>query len=321
MMRCAVLAAVLGGGARAAPTVSTTWHVVQNLDALPNPVPSFFPVSTAATSDACGTTCDKTIPPTTVWVWSPTSQHCYCTTLASMTMGRASTGDVSACVSTASWCKNAAPPPPSPPHHHPPPPSPPPSPTKPPLPLTPTREPNMNGRYQLSETKTSNTSKYPDYRDYPGGVEYFDVYSPLISQFYSQVYWKALPPAALPADVVKKFDGRTMAIVGFEVDQVQNPTVPAAGGSAKPGSVDLSVPINVVYNHHFESTMKGKAAKFVKIQLKDGETPQDHGGHGAPNNKETWIVRPADETQELSAHSSTSFGGANGGEYRCESYR
>ena len=79
----------------------------------------------------------------------------------------------------------------------------------------------MNGRYQLSETKNSNTSKYPDYRDYPGGVEYFDVYSPVISQLYSQVYWKALPPAQLPADIVKKFDGRTIAIVGFEVDQVQ----------------------------------------------------------------------------------------------------
>lgn len=176
----------------------------------------------------------------------------------------------------------------------------------------------MNGKYQLSETQTSNTSKYPDYRDYPGGVEYFDIYSPLISQFYSQVYWEALPPVQLPADVVKKFDGRTMAIVGFEVDQVQNPTVSAAGGSAAPGSVDLSVPINVVYNHHFESTMKGKAAKFEKVQLKDGETPQDHGGHGAPNNKETWVVRPADGAKELGGHASSSFGGANGGEYRCE---
>ena len=77
-------------------------------------------------------------------------------------------------------------------------------------------------------------------------MEYFDVYSPLITQRYSQVYWKALPPVSLPEVTVKKFDGRTMAIVGFEVDQVQNPTVPAAGGSSKPGSVDTSVPINVV---------------------------------------------------------------------------
>jgi hypothetical protein len=98
----------------------------------------------------------------------------------------------------------------------------------------------MNGRYQLSETGGSNTSKYPDYRDYPGGVEYFDVYSPLISQLYSQVYWKALPPAHLPAEIVRKFAGRAMAVVGFEIDQVQNPSVSAAGGSSTPGSEDLS---------------------------------------------------------------------------------
>ena len=232
-----------------------------------------------------------------------------------MKLGSARNGIVSGCVASAPWCKNVAPPPPAP-QPKPSPPPPPPGPVLPPLPLKPTREPNMNGKYQLSETATSNTSKYPDYRDYPGGVEYFDVYSPLIVQRYSQVYWKALAPAQLPADVVKKFDGRTMAVVGFEIDQVQNPTVPATGGSAKPGSEDLSVPINVVYNHHFESTMAGKAAKFVKVQLEEGETPQDRGGHGAPNTKETWIVQPVDAEKGMGAHGSTGFGGANGGEYR-----
>ena len=57
--------------------------------------------------------------------------------------------------------------------------------------------------------------------------------------------------------------------------------------------------------------MKGKAARFEKVTLKEGETPQDHGGHGAPNTKETWVVRDAD-----GANAATSFGGANGGEYR-----
>ena len=79
----------------------------------------------------------------------------------------------------------------------------------------------MNGRYDLSETSSaSNTSKYPDYRDYPGGAGYFDVYSPLITQRYSQVWWQPLPPVELPEDIVSMFDGRTMAVVGFEVDQV-----------------------------------------------------------------------------------------------------
>ena len=39
--------------------------------------------------------------------------------------------------------------------------------------------PNMNGFYHLSETPRSDTSKFPkQYSDYPGGAEYFDVYSP-----------------------------------------------------------------------------------------------------------------------------------------------
>lgn len=34
-----------------------------------------------------------------------------------------------------------------------------------------------------------------------------------------QVFWKGLPPVSLPADVVQRFDGKAMMVVGFEVDQ------------------------------------------------------------------------------------------------------
>lgn len=164
----------------------------------------------------------------------------------------------------------------------------------------------MNGDYEIAQTKTSNTSKFPsNYRDYPGGVQYFDVYSPMIVQRYSQVFWAALPPVDLPQHIIQEFNGRTMAVVGFEMDQV-----------LKRDEGDISVPINVVYNHHFESIMAGANAKFEKIKLAPGETPQDHGGHGAPNTKETWVVRSKDKSSPLSARSDTYFGGANGGEYR-----
>lgn len=139
----------------------------QNLDALPRSTssPAVPPPHTKPAADACGKACQGTAPATTLWVWSPASKNCYCTTLTSMALGKASTGDVTGCLASASWCKGASPPPPGPkPHPHPHSP-PPPSPPLPPLPSTPTREPNMNGRYQLSETKGSNTSKYPDYRD------------------------------------------------------------------------------------------------------------------------------------------------------------
>eukprot|EP00040_Diaphanoeca_grandis_P018294 m.96161 g.96161 ORF g.96161 m.96161 type:complete len:848 (-) comp26871_c0_seq2:157-2700(-) len=180
------------------------------------------------------------------------------------------------------------------------PPPPPPAP-----PFVPTREPNMNGKYDLSGSPTTNTSKFPDFRDYPGGVQYFDVYSPMIVQRYSQVFWASLPPVNLPDNIIQEFDGRTMAVVGFEIDQVM-----------KNDDGDISVPINVVYNHHFESTMAGANTQFEKVVLKPGETPQQHGGHGAPNNKETWVLRPKDQSKPLTQHSSAAFGGANGGEYR-----
>ena len=201
------------------------------MDALPNPMPKGAMHGQSPTSDACAKKCEAT---SSVWVWGGQSTNCYCTTLNSFG-GRKISGDVSGCLETGSACVAgcgacAKKKPPAPPPAPAPGPPPPPGPQKPPLPVTPTREPNMNGKYQLSETKGSNTSKFPDYRDYPGGVEFFDVYSPLIVQLYSQVYWKALPPVQLPEEIRTKFDGRTMAFVGFEIDQVQNPTVPTAGG-------------------------------------------------------------------------------------------
>ena len=99
-----------------------------------------------------------------------------------------------------------------------------------------------------------------------------------------------------------------MAVVGFEVDQVLKD--PHGDGN------DVSVPINVVYNHHFESTMAGAGATFEHVTIPPGETPQMHGGHGSPGNKHTWALRQADPAVPLGATSSAGFGGANGGEYR-----
>merc|ERR1719440_2674853 len=81
--------------------------------------------------------------------------------------------------------------------------------------------PNMNGLYSLSPSGGADPEKtknlFPkNFKDYPGGVEYFDIYSPPIRSLYSQVFWKSLPPVSLPADVVAKFDGKAMAVVGFE---------------------------------------------------------------------------------------------------------
>ena len=59
-------------------------------------------------------------------------------------------------------------------------------------------------------------------------LRYFDVYSPTIKTLYSQVFWKSLEPVPLPADVVRRFDGKAMAVVGYEVDQVRRTAEGAA---------------------------------------------------------------------------------------------
>ena len=112
----------------------------------------------------------------------------------------------------------------------------------------------------------------------------------------------------LPKEIVQRFDGKGMAIVGFEVDQVRRTE---AG--------DVSVPISVAYNHHFESTIIGKRAAFEHVLIQgpgDPRIPEKHG-HGAgtawkPGQHE-WVVR---ETEQGELPTSQSIGGANGGEYR-----
>merc|ERR1719433_838916 len=110
---------------------------------------------------------------------------------------------------------------------------------------SPSKEPNMNGEYILSSTPGGDPSKpFPtQYKDYPGGTEYFDVWSPPIKSLYSQVFWTRLPTVPLPKEIVERFDGKAMAVVGFEMDQVRK----------LPDGTEQSIPISYAYNHHFES--------------------------------------------------------------------
>lgn len=181
-------------------------------------------------------------------------------------------------------------------------------------PFVPTAELNMNGEYILSQTPGGDKTqdKFPThYKDYPRGVKYFDVYSPKFSTLYSQVWWSGLSPVELPSDVVQRYaGGKAMAVVGFELDQVRR----TAEG-------DVSVPLNVAYNHHFESTMAGSKAWHEKITLTGPDDPQiaEYGlnmmGHSMSMSAGTehWVVRGADAEPIPTAQS---FGGANGGEVR-----
>ena len=72
--------------------------------------------------------------------------------------------------------------------------------------FAPSNENNMNGNYVFSTTPNGIPNKFPkQYKDYPGGAEFYDAYSAPITTRYSQVWWQPLPPTKLPADMVQKY--------------------------------------------------------------------------------------------------------------------
>lgn len=69
--------------------------------------------------------------------------------------------------------------------------------------FTPSTQENMNGAYPFSPMPGGTPGKFPKrFRDYPGGVESFDVYTPPMTTLYSQVRRASaylLPKLALAA--------------------------------------------------------------------------------------------------------------------------
>ena len=53
-------------------------------------------------------------------------------------------------------------------------------------------------------------------------VEHFDVYGEVRTR-YSEVYWTTNAPVRLPEALIARFDGKVMAITGYEIDQVVHP--------------------------------------------------------------------------------------------------
>merc|ERR1712137_1198102 len=81
---------------------------------------------------------------------------------------------------------------------------------------------NMNGEYVITPTPNAKGSFNTKWNEYPnGGVEYFEVELGPISTLYGQVWWKDVPEVRIPDDIVKRFDGKGMAVVGYETDAVR----------------------------------------------------------------------------------------------------
>jgi hypothetical protein len=148
------------------------------------------------------------------------------------------------------------------------------------------------------------------YKDFPRGVESYDVYSPPMTTYYSQVWWAPLAPAPLPEEMVKKYAGKDVAIVGWEIDQVIR----------NDDGTDTSVPINACYNHHYNSNMIGAAAEFKKIWLAGPEDPRAadllKNSHGILNyDQPHYVVDHVDKSVPRKT-ASAFLASANGGEYR-----
>jgi len=181
--------------------------------------------------------------------------------------------------------------------------------------FTPSDAPNMNGEYPFAPMPGGKPGLFPKaYRDYPGGAEYYEVVSEPMTTLYSQVWWTPLAPMPFPEEMVKKYAGRKVAIVGWEIDQVRNGT----------DGVWRSVPISASYNHHYTAQVIGAAARFERVRLSGPDDPRAaevaRGGHGAVQfDQPHYVARPRNAGNKgaaLRAEDRQTFSNANGGEFR-----
>jgi hypothetical protein len=100
------------------------------------------------------------------------------------------------------------------------------------------------------------------------GDDYFEVYSPVYTSKYGQVNWNGFS-IALPQEIIKAWDGKTMAITGYEFDAVRS-----VGGVDAPCNNNVtahstcnttSVPAWEQYNHHYGNSVSGKGVAFIKV--------------------------------------------------------
>ena len=159
---------------------------------------------------------------------------------------------------------------------------------------------NLNGDiYDISNRNLKSESKFStDYSDISKNYKYFDVYSHPITSRYGDVYWTMMDDVQLPENIVNEFNNKTMAIVGYEMDQVFK------------GADDVSLPITWAYNHHYIAYILGGDSKLINYAvLRDS----DHGyyNHGA---KKTWTVYEGVKVDNIP--NTQMFSEGNGGESR-----
>eukprot|EP01063_Lacrimia_lanifica_P024022 TRINITY_DN31_c0_g1_i1.p2 TRINITY_DN31_c0_g1~~TRINITY_DN31_c0_g1_i1.p2 ORF type:complete len:710 (+),score=265.41 TRINITY_DN31_c0_g1_i1:61-2190(+) len=154
---------------------------------------------------------------------------------------------------------------------------------------------NMNGEYLIGNPAATGTYS-TEYTD-----ESFTVYSEPISARYSQTYWTMQPNIPLPDDIVAKFNGKVMAITGYEVDQVFR---------NEDGTDNGSVPIYWAYNHHYMAWLNG-AADLVKLDKTDYSS-----GHPRKYKVVERMGERVTTDPKVLSPASALFSEGNGGEFR-----
>jgi hypothetical protein len=156
---------------------------------------------------------------------------------------------------------------------------------------------NMNG----GEYRIANAQSYDTHYQ----AEYFEVYSPTLKSRYSEVIWRGFDNIPLPDEVVRRFANKTMAIVGYEVDQVR---IDDHGN-------EVPVPITHAYNHHYIAWLHNSQKGTVVKQKLHHDAPTGAMTHGTD---EYWGFSLLHSTEPSSAETNPAqvFSEANGGEMR-----
>ena len=164
---------------------------------------------------------------------------------------------------------------------------------------------NMNGKYSVASGDRQDVAFNDDYAS--KGHEYFDVWGPEIATHYAEVFWTDQGYNPLPEHIVQRFANKTMAITGYEMDQVMVRPVGHPGVNA---SADVSVPINWAYNHHYMMWVTGAGATMERVAA----DPDDVSAHGAPTKWQAVELPGASNSHGMPT--SQWFSEGNGGESR-----
>lgn len=166
---------------------------------------------------------------------------------------------------------------------------------------------NMNGRYSVASGDRQDVPFMDNYA--ARGHEYFDVWGPEIATRYGDVFWTDQGNQPLPGSIVERFKGKAIAITGYEMDQVM---VSPTGHPGKNPDLDVSVPINWAYNHHYMFWVTGEHSEMRRVAV----SPGDPMAHGASSMMMAFDLPSAATRADTSIPASSWFSEGNGGESR-----